>query len=51
MNPSFIVLMIIVCIAVWFLASILYKPIGELIYKIYKDAIDNMTEESEDDKE
>ena len=51
MNPSFIVLMIIVCIAVWFLSSVLYKPIGKFIYKIYEDAIDSMTEESEDNKE
>ena len=50
MNPAFIILVAIICVAVWFLASVLYKPIGEFIYRIYKDAVDNMTkDESEDD--
>ncbi len=49
MNPALGLIVIIVCIAVWFLASALYKPIGKFISKIGKDAIDEL--QSEDDRE
>lgn len=45
MNPAFIIIVVIICIAVWFLASALYKPIGTLIHRIGKNAIDELTEE------
>lgn len=38
MNPAFIILVIIICIAVWFLASALYKPIGRFVGKVGEDA-------------
>lgn len=49
MNPALGLIVVIVCIAVWFLASALYKPIGRFISKIGKDAIDEL--KNEDDKE
>lgn len=51
MNPAFIILVILLCISVWFLASSLYKPIGRFIHKIGKDAIDELTEEDKESKE
>lgn len=47
MNPAFAIIVVIVCVAVWFLASCLYKPIGRFIRKIFKDAIDIMQEDDE----
>ena len=51
MNPAFAILVILGCIAVWFLASALYKPIGRFIHRIGKDAIDELTEEDKEEKE
>ena len=48
MNPAFVILLIIICIAVWFLASALYKPIGRLFYRIGKDAADVLNETDEE---
>jgi len=47
MNPALGLIIVIVCIAVWFLASSLYKPIGKFIHKIGKDAIDELKNEDE----
>lgn len=49
MNPAMGLIVIILCIAVWFLMSKLYKPIGGLIYKIGKNAINEL--KNKDDKE
>lgn len=48
MNPAFGILVILGCIAVWFLASALYKPIGKFVHRIGKDAIDELTEDCEE---
>lgn len=48
MNPAFAIIVVIVCIAVWFLASSLYKPIGKYVFKIGKDAIDELTADDEE---
>ena len=50
LNPALGIIVVIVCVAVYFLASFLYKPIGRFIGKIGKDAIDTIkeTDESED---
>ena len=50
MNPALLIIVIIICIAVWFLASALYKPIGKFIYKIGEDAIDELKTEDEDEE-
>lgn len=50
MNPALPVIVVVVCIAVWFLASSLYKPIGRFIGTIGKDAIDNMKDEEESEE-
>lgn len=50
MNPAFAILVILVCVAIWFLASALYKPIGKFIHRIGKDAIDELTEEEKENE-
>lgn len=42
MNPVFVVLVILVTILLWFLLSFAFIPLGRLIYRIWKDAIDEM---------
>ena len=49
MNPALLLIIIVGIILLWFLLAFLYKPIGKLFYRIYKDAIDEIT--SEDEKE
>lgn len=49
MNPALGLIVILICIAVWFLASALYKPIGKFFYRIGKGAIDELN--SEDNEE
>lgn len=47
MNPALGIIIVISCVAVWFLASALYKPIGRFIHRIGKDAIDELKDEEE----
>ena len=42
MNPVLIILIIIGAIILWFLLSFVFYPFGKLIYRIWKDAIDEM---------
>jgi phosphotransferase system glucose/maltose/N-acetylglucosamine-specific IIC component len=48
MNPALTIIVILLCIAVWFLASSLYKPIGRWIGKILQNVIKNTKNESEE---
>lgn len=52
MNPAFIILIILGAVAVWFLLSFVFYPLGKLIYRIWKDAVDeiNRKDESEEKK-
>ena len=45
--PAFVFLVVIGCIALWFLLSWLYKPVGRFFYRIYKDAVDELTDNKE----
>ena len=49
MNPVFIILVIIGAILLWFLLSFVFIPLGKLVYKVVKDAIDIMNKD--DNKE
>lgn len=49
MNPAFILIVIFVCIIVWFLAAVLFKPLGNLIYKIGKNAFDEFKDDEDND--
>lgn len=53
MNPVFVFLVILVAVAIWFLLSFAFRPIGRFFYRIWKDAVDeiNRSEESEEKKD
>ena len=52
MNPVFVILVIFAAVAVWFLLSFVFYPLGRFIYRIWKDAVDeiNRKDESEEKK-
>ena len=51
MNPAFIIVVILICVAAWFLASALYKPIGKFFYRIGKDAADELNKKDDEVEE
>lgn len=53
MNPVFIFLVIVAAVAAWFLLSFAFRPIGRFVYRIWKDAVDeiNKDDESEEKKD
>lgn len=50
-NPAFFIIIFMVCIAVWFLASALYKPIGKFMHRIGKDAVDELMDKEKEENE
>lgn len=42
MNPAFILIVLIVAVTLWFLLSFVFYPLGRIIYRIWKDACDEM---------
>lgn len=53
MNPIFIFLVILSAIILWFLLSFLFRPIGNVIFGIWEDAVDEMNknEKTKNEKE
>ena len=52
MNPVLVFLIILAAIIVWFLLSFVFYPLGRLLYRIYKDAMDEINKkEKEKEKE
>ena len=52
MNPVFIFLVLLGAIALWFLLSFVFFPLGKLLYRLGKDALDEMErEDKKDEKE
>lgn len=47
MNPVFIFIVILLAALLWFLLSFMFKPIGKLFYRLWEDAKENMTDESD----
>lgn len=47
MNPAFVLLAVLALVALWFLASGIYKLIGKFILRIGSDAVNNMKDDSE----
>lgn len=45
MNWFFYLLVAIGLVALWFLCSFAYKPIGKFFHRIYKDARDEILED------
>ena len=51
MNIVFWLLVLVFVVIVWFLASLLFKPLGSYLFKIWKDAMENMEiDKEEEDK-
>ena len=50
MNPALIILIVIASILLWFLLSFAFNPLGKLIYRIGKDAVDEMNKEENKEK-
>lgn len=52
MSPVFVFLVILAAVAAWFLLSFAFYPLGRIIYRIWKDAVDeiNKNDESEGEK-
>ena len=50
MNPAFILLVLLAAVVLWFCLSFAFRPIGRFIYRIWKDAVDeiNKNDESEE---
>lgn len=51
MNPAFILLVLLGAVAVWFLLSFAFRPIGRFFYRIWKDAVDSINKEESEEKE
>jgi len=42
MNPVFVILVISGAVLLWFLLSFVFYPLGKFIYRIWKDAVNEM---------
>ena len=51
MNPALTMLLTVGIIALWFLLSFTFKPLGKFIYRIGKDAVDIITEDDKKENE
>jgi len=50
MNPIFIFLVVVATVILWFLLSFVFFPLGKLVYRIWKDAMDNIKGKKEGEK-
>lgn len=51
MNPVLIILVLLGVFILWFLLSFVFFPLGKFVYRLWKDAIDEMNREDEKEKE
>ena len=51
MNPAFVILVMLATVALWFLLSFVFYPLGKFIYRIGKDAVDEINREEENKEE
>lgn len=51
MNPVFFILVILAVILLWFLLSFAFRPFGMFLYRIWKDALDEMNKDDKEEKE
>lgn len=45
MNPAFLIIVVLAAVALWFLSSFIFLPLGKFIYRIWKDMIDAINKE------
>lgn len=51
MNPVFVILVILGAVLLWFLLSFVFYPLGRFLYRLWKDATDEMNKEDKNEKE
>lgn len=51
MNPALLIILLIVAVVLWFLLSFLFKPVGKLTYRVYKDAVDEINKNDDEKQE
>lgn len=49
MNPMLILLTVLIAVFVWFLMSFLFEPIGKFFYRIWKDAVNEINDNKNDE--
>ena len=42
MNPVLIAIIFVILFILWFLLSFIFYPLGKFIYRVFKDAMDNI---------
>lgn len=50
MNPVFIFLVLLAAVALWFLCTFLFYPIGRFLCRLVKDAVDEMNRDEKKEK-
>ena len=50
MNPVFWLIVIAAAVVAWFLGSFMFYPLGRYLYRLWKDAVDEMEREDEEIK-
>lgn len=45
MNPIFIFLVVVAAVLLWFILSFVFAPLGRLVYRLWKDAMDEINKE------
>lgn len=51
MNLALLIILLIVAVVLWFLLSFLFKPVGKLTYRVYKDAVDEINKNDDEKQE
>lgn len=51
MNPALIILILLGAVALWFLLSFAFRPLGGLICKIWKNVDETINEEENETEE
>lgn len=50
MNPVLIFLILLATFVLWFLLSFVFYPLGKLVYRIFKDAVDEINRKDEEEE-
>ena len=50
MNPALILLVLIALVALWFLLSFAFYPLGRILHRIWKDANEEINREDNTEK-
>lgn len=52
MNPALIIIVIFILVALWFMLSFAFFPIGKILKRIWDDAVDEINmEDKKEEKE